>query len=259
MQRKRTAAFTLIELLVVIAIIIILAAILFPVFASVREKGRQATCLSNLKPIGVALELYVQDYDDRMPDCCWWARASSIENNYGPCLQDGITRATPRDKYLPAPQRPPRFMRDKLDPYVRNARIWFCPNVSKERFWNDDPSRATLGFNGTTYSWIHWADSSYSHNPLRPRQPRILVSGLPLAAIPRPTEAVTVYDEPSLFVIKQPCVSGVKPAAHAKGLNALYADCHAKFVPFGYQTQGASWMPCIWSFADERTWEGYFD
>jgi prepilin-type N-terminal cleavage/methylation domain-containing protein len=48
MQRKRVAAFTLIELLVVIAIIAVLAAILFPVFASVREKGRRATCLSNL-------------------------------------------------------------------------------------------------------------------------------------------------------------------------------------------------------------------
>ncbi|MBC7805544.1 MAG: DUF1559 domain-containing protein [Akkermansiaceae bacterium] len=60
-------AFTLIELLVVIAIIATLAAILFPVFASAREKARQTTCLSNLKQIGSATMMYVQDYDEGMP------------------------------------------------------------------------------------------------------------------------------------------------------------------------------------------------
>jgi prepilin-type N-terminal cleavage/methylation domain-containing protein/prepilin-type processing-associated H-X9-DG protein len=59
--------FTLIELLVVIAIIAILAAILFPVFASAREKARQATCSSNLKQIGLSIMQYTQDYDDMMP------------------------------------------------------------------------------------------------------------------------------------------------------------------------------------------------
>jgi prepilin-type N-terminal cleavage/methylation domain-containing protein/prepilin-type processing-associated H-X9-DG protein len=59
--------FTLIELLVVIAIIIILAAILFPVFAQAREKARQTTCLSNLRQIGTAAQMYAQDYDERLP------------------------------------------------------------------------------------------------------------------------------------------------------------------------------------------------
>src|ERR671930_500085 len=65
MERRR--GFTLIELLVVIAVIAILAAILFPVFAQAREKARQAACLSNCKQLGTALQLYVQDYDERFP------------------------------------------------------------------------------------------------------------------------------------------------------------------------------------------------
>lgn len=64
---KSRAGFTLIELLVVIAIIAILAAILFPVFASAREKARQVSCLSNLKQIGTALSLYMQDYSGGYP------------------------------------------------------------------------------------------------------------------------------------------------------------------------------------------------
>ncbi|HEY3329882.1 MAG TPA: DUF1559 domain-containing protein [Capsulimonadaceae bacterium] len=71
-------AFTLIELLVVIAIIAILAAILFPVFATAREKARQTTCLSNLKQIGVGLVQYVQDYDEQFP----WGYGGTGGNAY---------------------------------------------------------------------------------------------------------------------------------------------------------------------------------
>src|ERR1051326_8141397 len=60
-------AFTLIELLVVIGIISILAAILFPVFARAREAARKVMCISNLRQIGTAIQMYVQDYDEMMP------------------------------------------------------------------------------------------------------------------------------------------------------------------------------------------------
>src|SRR5947208_13802876 len=64
MKRHKPTGFTLIELLVVIAIIAVLAAILFPVFAQVRDKARSASCLSNTKQIGTAIMLYVQDHDE---------------------------------------------------------------------------------------------------------------------------------------------------------------------------------------------------
>ena len=64
MLNFRKRGFTLIELLVVIAIIAILAAILFPVFAQVRENARRASCQSNLKQLGTALIMYSGDYDE---------------------------------------------------------------------------------------------------------------------------------------------------------------------------------------------------
>jgi len=79
MQLRR--GFTLIELLVVIAIIAILAAILFPVFAKVREKARQTSCLSNQKQVMLAFLQYVQDNDESYPmqtdaglGAFWWGK-----------------------------------------------------------------------------------------------------------------------------------------------------------------------------------------
>lgn len=66
-QEHSTQGFTLIELLVVIAIISILAAILFPVFAKVRENARRISCASNEKQLGTAFTQYLQDADELYP------------------------------------------------------------------------------------------------------------------------------------------------------------------------------------------------
>lgn len=87
--------FTLIELLVVIAIIAILAAILFPVFARAREAARATSCASNLKQLGTAFIMYVQDYDER---------------------------------FMPGGQAAGTCPLDRLQPYTKNRQIWVCPS-----------------------------------------------------------------------------------------------------------------------------------
>jgi prepilin-type N-terminal cleavage/methylation domain-containing protein/prepilin-type processing-associated H-X9-DG protein len=77
--------FTLIELLVVIAIISMLASILFPVFGKAREKARQGVCMSNLKQLGHAVMLYLQDYDEIFPSHSasgYGSWHTTLNNNY---------------------------------------------------------------------------------------------------------------------------------------------------------------------------------
>jgi len=85
MRRPPTrTGFTLIELLVVIAIIAILAAILFPVFAKAREKARQNSCLSNQRQINLAIMMWAQDHEERMPSAALAGR--TLAGNATPIL-----------------------------------------------------------------------------------------------------------------------------------------------------------------------------
>ena len=121
-KSKILYGFTLIELLVVIAIIAVLAAILFPVFAQAREKARQTACVSNLKQIGNGLMMYVQDYDERIPD-----RHLDLKAAVGVSPLDGW-RPWGGASY---PTSDPRagWAAIVFDPYIKNNEIWTCPTV----------------------------------------------------------------------------------------------------------------------------------
>ena len=108
-RRGRSAGFTLIELLVVIAIIAILAAILFPVFARARDKARQASCMSNLKQIGLALMQYAQDYDESHPGV--W---------FGPVSKQPWSQPSDATTFY-------KWM-DAVYPYVKNEQVFHCPS-----------------------------------------------------------------------------------------------------------------------------------
>jgi prepilin-type N-terminal cleavage/methylation domain-containing protein len=107
--KSNLKGFTLIELLVVIAIIAILAAILFPVFAQVREKARVTTCVSNCKQFGLAILQYNQDNDEDMPF------AYKPAYMVGP-LTSQITGA------------PQAGVHEEIMPYVKSAQAFKCPD-----------------------------------------------------------------------------------------------------------------------------------
>jgi len=82
--------FTLLELLVVVAIIALLAAILFPVFSRVRENARRSACMSNLKQLGLAIQMYNQDNDLRLPIGTYFSGVNYVHFGQGwagPLLQ----------------------------------------------------------------------------------------------------------------------------------------------------------------------------
>ena len=125
------AGFTLIELLVVIAIIAILAAILFPVFSRAREKARSAACQSNLKQIGLAIKMYASDWDGIYP-----SGSVDIAGDGGGWWDD--------DNW---------FVRDILQPYIKNYQIWACPTRPKQRWRRYNPQTGRQEWFPCGYAW----------------------------------------------------------------------------------------------------------
>lgn len=95
----RRAGFTLIEMLVVIGIVALMAALFFPVFSRVREKGRQTVCLSNERQLGVAILMYAHDNDDFLPphSNAWAGRVYPYVKNVDVfhCPSDATSRQPP--------------------------------------------------------------------------------------------------------------------------------------------------------------------
>jgi prepilin-type N-terminal cleavage/methylation domain-containing protein/prepilin-type processing-associated H-X9-DG protein len=103
---RRGSGFTLTELLVVIAIIAILAAIIFPVFSRARESARRAKCASQLRQLGMAIEVYASDYDDLIPQTFGAPHHMIWRDDLGAVAHG------------------------RLFPYARNLSIFFCPTAT---------------------------------------------------------------------------------------------------------------------------------
>lgn len=225
----RRRAFTLIELLVVIAIIAILAAILFPVFAQAKQSAKRAACLSNLRQIGLANELYVADYDDLMP----WLPDSELQLT--PPINSGGRRYAALGSFLPLWQ-----------PYMKSVALMKSPALG-----GDELS-----------GWKQWYVGNWRENGVETptKGKTYYVSDLLAETNPASTRftrgrsALSVADAKGLSVSEQEwimtpfyeagwwsfshalwTVNGSAPpstgwSAHVGGRNQLYFDMHVKWI-----------------------------
>ncbi|MFW5867604.1 MAG: DUF1559 domain-containing protein [Armatimonadota bacterium] len=226
----RSKGFTLIELLVVIAIIAILAAILFPVFARARDKARQASCQSNLKQIGLAIQMYVQDYDETMPGYHSSVFGSRVQGWY-----------------------------DLMEPYTDNEDISKCPSGSYEETWDRENLPNETGFYGRTvfgsYSaaanmsklkklgvytvWNRWPPGSHMAQITKPAQTLMLTEGSTVIQMGNPWMLGFNNDGTPLEMNERGEVGAMR-YRHNLQANFLYCDGHVKSLP-----QLSSWDPWL--------------
>lgn len=222
-------AFTLIELLVVIAIIAILAAILFPVFAQAKEAAKKSVCLSNLKQMGFAFEMYMSDYDQRLPD----RRDLKLSLPGGWKPWSSWPTSDPRTGWAAI----------VFDPYIRNYDIWTCPSVKGSKMSDviqvaqpvdSDPQSPITRY------WMWRFDRSDNPIPLDDLWGKSVeqsVSDLqaaknPEAGYPQSDSDVEMVVDPYFpkttpTIPVEPSLSGAN--AHVGGRNRLLLDCHAKW------------------------------
>ena len=110
-KRPFHRAFTLVEILVVLGVLCLLVALLFPIFASVRRKAQDSSCLNNLHQLGLSLQLYTDDYDGRYPRALS-PHAFILEHD--PLLSDEDFRKIPVYTKI-------------LKPYVKSPLMFRCP------------------------------------------------------------------------------------------------------------------------------------
>ena len=217
----KRSAFTLIELLVVIAIIALLAAILFPVFASAREKARETTCVSNLRQVGMAVRMYVQDADETFP----------IFHAYN---------------YNPAPGKPGhKGIEVELEPYTKSSGVFHCPDdnggpTSRADVPGSEDYVQAYGssyrFSAACFTVVHGPDGSYQNNaPIAAEYPEATVAD---ASYVYPAETRIMRDEMFPFFDGKHDPDGSKyfywpdyyQQWHPNGRGMVFADGHAKFI-----------------------------
>ncbi len=142
MKGRKQRGFTLIELLVVVAIIAILASILFPVFARARERARASQCMSNLRQIGLALQMYLQTTSGSWPT--------------GDHVDIG-----PGNPWVLVPT-------SILNKYAKNQAVFWCPNTTQEmRNYVDAPygnaAAKAAGIAQTDY--FYWEHEYWGSDP----------------------------------------------------------------------------------------------
>ncbi len=195
MKYRKSRGFTLIELLVVIAIILILASILFPVFASVREKGRQTQCLSNLRQLGYAMHCYLGDWE-KYPGA-------------GEAVSEG-------GDWVPGDSLPIVVEKGMIYPYIKTGGVFACFS---------DPDRFKTGLSFRMNQQLAWETES---SPSKPSETVLLIESPVVDACFRTggVSASTVMPpfDPGLAPADQ--VPTPINAVHLDQANVLFADGH---------------------------------
>ena len=207
--------FTLIELLVVIAIIAILAAILFPVFAQAKAAAKKTSCLSNERQIGIAFMLYASDSDD----------------------------------YLPLASQPaaPTSWTATVQAYAKNYAIFRCPSDTSKNWTTPlaNPSPFQKGLRVTSYFSNLYLDSRRPYGNITalksPSNVIYVSESAPdltydayfpmywnLQDPENPAGAMTTFMHNSFWDATKNETTELALTRHAKGLNNVYADGHAK-------------------------------